>query len=116
MVQRQVQNQLHIPSVAQVNQFLQILLRAECGINPVIIRYVIFMIGRRKENRRQPDAPDSEAAAGNRIPVVQVIHPVDDSPKVPGTVSVGIGEGTHKNLIKYPGIILRIRTFFFPRG
>ena len=44
MVQRQIQNQFDVPLMAQGNQFLQILLGPEGGINLIIIRHIIFMI------------------------------------------------------------------------
>ena len=63
VVQRQVQDQFHAPLMAQGNQFLQVLLRAESRINLIIIGHVVFMIGRRGENRRQPDSLYSQALA-----------------------------------------------------
>ena len=63
VVQRQVQDQFHSPLMAQGNQFLQVLLRAESRINLIIIGHVVFMIGRRGENRRQPDSLYSQALA-----------------------------------------------------
>ena len=88
MVQRQIQDQLHVPLVAQGDQFLQVLFCAEGGINLIVIRHVIFMIGRGTENRRQPDSLYPQAFPGLRIPVVQVIHPVDNALQVTGSVSV----------------------------
>ena len=116
MVQRQVQDQLHVPFMAQGGQFLQVFLRPEGRVDLVVICHIIFMIGRRKEDRRQPDTLDAEAFPGLRITVVQVIHPVDDPPQITDTVSVGIGIGTHKDLVKHTAVILHFQPLFFRGG
>ena len=110
MIQRQVQDQLHASLMAQADQVLQVFHGAEDRIDPVIIRHVVFMIGRRLKNGGQPDSLNSEALPGGQIPVVQVIHPVDDPAQVPGPVSVRVGKGTHKDLIEHTVVVLRIQS------
>ena len=116
MVQGQGKDQLHIPFMAEGCQLLKVFLCSEDRIDPVIIRDIIFMIGRGQENRSQPDSLNAQAVPGSRIPVVQVIHPVDDSPQVTDTVPVGIGEGSHKNLIEHPVVVFHVQAFSFPGG
>ena len=116
MVQRQVQDQLHVPRVAQCDQFLQVFFRTENGIDPIIVCHVIFMIGRGKKDRRQPDAFNAKAVPGSGIPVVQVIHPVDDAPQIADAVAVGIREGTRKDLVEHAGIVFHFQAVPFPRG
>ena len=107
MVDRQIEDQLDAARVAQRDQLIQILLRAELRIDLVIIGNVIFMIGRRGKNRRQPDPFDAEGFSGIRIAVVQVIHTVDDAPKIADAVVVGIGERADKDLVEDPCVVRR---------
>ena len=67
------------------------------------------MIGGRKKDRRQPDPFDTQAVSGTGVPVIQVIHPVDDSAEVPRSVSVGVGEGADKDLIENPAVVFGIQ-------
>ena len=99
--------------MAQGNQFFQILLCTESRVNLVVIRHVVFMIGRRKKHRRQPDAFDAEAVPGRRVSVVQVIHPVDHAPQIADSVPVGIGKGTDKNLIEHAAVVFHVQPFLF---
>ena len=108
VVQGQVQDDLHIPPVAGFHQLPQVIHRPESRINGVIIHHVILVVGRGFEDRRQPDPLHSQALSGRRIPVVQVIHPVDDSPQVPCPVFVGVGKRTDKDLVKYPVVVHNI--------
>ena len=116
VVQGKIQDQLHVPLMAQGDQFLQVLFCAEGGINLIVIRHVIFMIGRGTENRRQPDTLYPQAFPGLRIPVVQVIHPVDHAPDIADTIPVGIRERSDKDLIKNPIVIFHIQTLFLRGG
>ena len=116
VVQGEVQDHLHIPFMAQSEQLLQVLQGAEPGIDPVIIRDVILVIGRGKEDRRQPEAFHAQAVSGERIPVVQVIHPVDDAPEIPGSVPVRIGKGTDEDLIENPAVVLPVQPAPFRGG
>ena len=108
MVQRQVQDHLYIPFMADRNQFPQVVHRPEGGIDRIVIHHIIFMVGRGFEDRRQPDSLHPQAFSGCRISVIEVIHPVDDSPQVARSVSVGVGEGAHKNLIEHPVVVHNI--------
>ena len=116
VVQGQVQDQLHVPLMAQGDELLQVLQGAEGRVNPVKIRDVILMIGRGEEDGRQPDASDAQAGAGFRVPVVQVIHTVDDAPEVAGAVPVGIGKGSDEDFIKNPVIVFHIQALSFRGG
>ena len=100
VVEGQVENDQDIALMAEAEELPQVLHGAEGGIDLVIIGHVIFVIGRGFKDRRQPDAFNTEACAGEGIPVVQVIQTVDDPPQVADTVPVGIGKGTGEDLIE----------------
>ena len=112
----QVQDQFHIPLAAKADQLLQVLQGAEPGIDGIVIRHVILVIGRGKEYRSQPDSFNSQAFSGGRIPVVQVIHPVDNSAEISDPVSVGIRKGSDENLIKNATVVFRLQPCPFRKG
>ena len=116
MIQGKIQDQLDIPGMAQGDELLQILQVPEGRVDLIVIRDIIFMVGGRQENRRQPDAFNPQAVTGTGVPVIQVIHPVDDSAEVARSVSVGVGEGADKDLIKHAAVVFRVQPFFLRAG
>ena len=74
------------------------------------------MIGRGKEDRCQPDPFNSQAFSGHRIPIVEIIHPVDDSPQIADAVPIRIGEGADEDLIEHPMIVFHLQAISFRNG
>ena len=109
VVDGQVKDQPDVPLMAQGNQVLQILLRAEGGVDGVIICHVVFVIGGGLENRREPDALHAKAEAGVRVAVVEIIKAVDDPAQIADAVSVRIGEGADEDLVKHAAVVLRLK-------
>ena len=91
--------------MAEGDELVQIRLGAEVRVDLVVVRHVIFMIGRGLEDGGEPDALDAQGLAGVGVPVVQVVEPVDDAPEVPDAVPVGVGEGAHEDLVEHPGVV-----------
>ena len=90
VVNGQIQNQLYIPAVTQLGQFLQILLCAEAPVNGVVVLGIVLMVGGGGEDGGEPDALDSQALTRVDIAVVEVVEAVDDAPQVSDTVAVGV--------------------------
>ena len=100
MIDRQVDYHLYAALMAEIDERLEIVHRAEVGIDRVIIGHVVLMIGRRTENGRQPYALHSERSAGGGITVVKIIHPVDNALQIAYAVAVRIGERADEHLIE----------------
>ena len=105
VVDGQVQNNLHVPLMAERQKRLQVLRGAEGGIHGVVVVDVVFVVGVGGEDGGQPQSLHAQAFAGAVVAVVEVVHPVDDAPQVSDAVSVGVGEGAHKDLIEDPGVV-----------
>ena len=70
MIQDQIQNHLDIPLMTQLKEFYKILLRTEGTVNFVIVNDIIFVIGRRRKDRCQPDSLNSKAFPRINIPII----------------------------------------------
>ena len=105
VVDDHIEDQLHAPLMAEGDELVQIRLGAEVRVDLVVVRHVIFMIGRGLEDGGEPDALDAQGLAGVGVPVVQVVEPVYDAPEVPDAVPVGVGEGAHEDLVEHPGVV-----------
>ena len=109
MVDGQIQDELDPAFMAGGDQGFQISHRPECGINGIVVGYVIFVIGGGEEYRRQPDPFHAEAETGIGIAVVQVIQTVQDPAQITDAVSVRVGERADKNLIEHPVVVGYVR-------
>ena len=106
MIDGKIQDQLDAPFVAEPDQFLQILHGAELRVNGVIIIHVVLVIGLGFEDRREPDAFDSQTQPGGALSVIEIVHAFDNAFQVSDAVPVGIREGSHENLIEHTIVIL----------
>ena len=68
MVEHQVQDDLHAAFVAGCRKCTEVLTGAIGRIDIRVVSYIIFMICRRRRNRHQPDAPETQI-----VDVVQLL-------------------------------------------
>src|SRR5690554_7079535 len=92
VVQNQIHNHSDSATVGCINQLREVLQCADLRIDSVVVKHVVLMISWRRMNWRQPNPADAQ--------LNKVIQPLDDPPQIPEAVTVAIGEGPHKNLVK----------------
>ena len=99
MVHNQIQNHPDAKRMRPFQKGLEIIQRAVGGIDAVIIRHIVFVIGRRGHNRHQPNAGESHIADIGQLfgGALQVADPV----------SVRIRKGIDKNFIPVPAVVFR---------
>ena len=96
VVQHQVQDHPDVPGLALGHEFLKIRHGAVLGVDGIIVRYVVLMVGRAGVNGHQPDAVYPQ--------LLQIVQLGDHSPQIADAVAVGIAEGVHKNFV--PGAVI----------
>ena len=116
MIDSKIEDQLHVALLAKSDELLQILFRSEAPVDLIVVLGVVFMIGRRTKDRRKPNSLNTKALTGTNIPVIQIIHAIDDSAKITNTVSAGIGKRANEYLIKRSVIILNRVGCWLRRG
>ena len=106
MVDREVQNHEHIALMADIEQLEKIVRRAELRVDLVVVCHIVFMIRRRREDRRQPKPLHAERLARIRIAVVQVVHSVHNALDIADPVPVRVRERADKDFIEHAVVIL----------
>ena len=104
MVQYQINNQLDPPLVALLQQSVKILHAAVQRINGLIIRHVIFMIGRGRHNGHQPDPVKTH--------VRHIVQLGNYSLQISDSVAVAVVKRIHKYLI--PCTVIIVNYLHFP--
>lgn len=107
VVDDKIENHLHIPGMAGVEERPEIVLGAEVRVDPVVIRCVVFVIGWAGKNRRQPQPLYPETGIRQEIPVVQIVQVPENPVQVSRSIPVGVGKGADKNLIEHPVVVVR---------
>ena len=100
VVEHQVDNQLDAALVAAFYQSVKIVKCTKRGVDVVVIFHIIFMIGFRRHDRRQPQAVNAEVVALIGIAVVEIVQLRNDSLQVTDAVAVGITEGLREDFIE----------------
>ena len=106
VVKNEVENDLNVTLMTNFNKLLKILLRTELGIDLIIIRGVVLMVGGGYEYGRKPETLYSEIVSLADITIVEIIHSVDNASEIADTIAVAVREGAYEDLIKGPVIIV----------
>ena len=85
--------------MAGCQQLLEIIQGTVLRINILIIRSVVFMIGRGGHYRHEPDAVDPKVRIRRIVAIIQVVQFVQNSLQIADAVTVTVIEGIDKNLV-----------------
>ena len=97
MVQHQIKDDGNAPLLAFGDELFHVLHGAEHRVNGAVVRNIVAVVHLGGgADRGQPDAVNAQ--------LLQVGKLLQDAPQVTGAISVGIGEGSYKDLIENIGI------------